>query len=72
MYTRFRQGNVRDVRNLEHADLDGWIILKSVFKKHDEASRELNCSGSGQEQVEGCCEHRNEPLCPIQYGGFLD
>jgi len=47
MYTGFRQGNVREVHYLEHADPDGWIILKSAFEKHDEASRGLDCSGSG-------------------------
>jgi hypothetical protein len=72
VYTGCRQGNVREVHYSEHADLDGWIILKSVFKKHDEVSRGLDCSGSGQEQVDACCEHGFEPLGPIQYGVFLD
>ena len=60
-----------EVHNLEHADLDGWIILKAVFKKHYEVSRGLDCSSSGKEQVEGCCEQGNEPLGHIKYGGFL-
>jgi len=47
VYTGFWQGNVREVHCLEYADLDGWIILKSAYKKHDEASRGLDISCSG-------------------------
>jgi hypothetical protein len=51
--------------------LDWTIILKSIVKKWDEGY-ELDCSGSGSEQVEGTCECGNEPSGYIKCGEFLD
>jgi hypothetical protein len=32
----------------------------------------LDFSGLGQEQLAGCCEHRDEHSVSMKYGEFLD
>ena len=58
-------------RPLGKPTVDGRIILKRIFKKWDEGHGQAR-SGSGQGQVEGCCECGNEPSGSIKCREFLD
>ena len=57
--------------HLEFPCLDEWIILRWIFSKWD-GGHGLDCSGSGQGQVEGICKDGNEPSGSIKCGEFLD
>ena len=71
MYPQFWWGNLREGDDLDDPGADGKIILERIFRRWNEG-RELDGSGSGQEQVAGCCEHCHEPGDVKDEGGFLD
>jgi len=55
---------------LEDPDVDGWIILKWIFRKWDGSMDWINLAQQGQ--VLGSCECGNEPLGSIKCREFLD
>ena len=65
---------MREIHNLEHADLDGWIILRSVFKKHDEARRVEDWIVLAQDRNKwrDVVNMEMNLWVPIKHGGFLD
>ena len=56
---------------LKDLRVDGRIIFKWIFKKWH-GGHGLDWSGSGQEQMTGCCVWGNETLGSIQCKGFLE
>ena len=71
MHAEFWRGNLWERDHLENLDIDGRIILKFIFRKLD-GEHGLDCYGSVQRQVVGCCECSNEPSGSMKCGEFVD
>jgi hypothetical protein len=69
--TGFCWGILGERDHLEEPGLDGWIILRCIFRKWDEGAwTGLIWLRIGQ--VAGCCESGNELSGFIQCGEFLE
>jgi hypothetical protein len=62
----FWWGSLTERDNLEELRVEGKIILKYLFKKHNGGWTGLIYSG--QRQVAGCCESGNESSGPLKHG----
>ena len=71
MCTGYEWGNLREGEHLKDPSVNGRIILNWIFEKWD-GNRGLDRSGTGLEQVAGCCECGSEPSDCTNWWGFLD
>jgi len=71
MYTVFCWRNLQEKRHLESLFIDERITLKCLWETRIRG-RGLDQSGSANGQLADCCEHGDEPLVSIKWGGFID
>jgi hypothetical protein len=70
-YTEIWCENLRERDHLEDQGVDGWIILRLIFRKWD-MGHGFDRVGSGEGQLSGTCKCGNEHSVSIKCGEFLD
>jgi len=71
IYTSFWCVNLRECDHLEDPDVDGEVILSSIFKMLV-VGHGLDGASSGNRQLEGACECGNETSVSTKCREFLD
>ena len=71
MYTGFWWRNPKERDHLEDSGVDVRIILKWIFGNRDR-EHGLDCSGSREGQLAGCCESGNVNSGSMKCGEYLD